>query len=107
MRQSSSKCPLRYMQIVLLLLTMSIAFLIFHDVQSLTSSFHRVDIVFDQYLEQSLKEDTRKAHCSRFFFTGNTKLPNKIAEDFLMKSADKDGSNKFLAKKFHHFYRGD
>ena len=85
----------------------NLAVVIFHDVQSLTSSFHRVDLVFDQYLEQSLKQDTRKAYCSRFIFTGNTKLPNKIAEDFLMKSANKDDFNEFLAKKFHHFYRGD
>ena len=43
----------------------------------------------------------------RFVFTGNTKLPNKMAEDFLMNSANKNDFNEVLAKKFHHLYRGD
>ena len=44
---------------------------------------------------------------SRFVFTGNTKLPNKIAEDFLITSANKNDFNKLLAKTFHHLYIGD
>ena len=44
---------------------------------------------------------------SRFVFTGNTKLPNKMAEDFLMTSANKNDFNKLLAKAFHHLYIGD
>ena len=81
----------------------------FYHVQSLTSSFDRVDLVSDRYFEQSLKEDTRKGRGmgSKFVFTGNTKLPNKMAEDFLMNSANKNNLNEFLAKKFHHLYRGD
>ena len=44
---------------------------------------------------------------SRFAFTGNTKLPNKMAEDFLMNGANKNDFNEFLAKTFHHLYRRD
>ena len=43
----------------------------------------------------------------RFVFTGNTKLPNKMAEDLLMNSANKNDFNEVLAKKFHHLHRGD
>ena len=38
-----------------------LAVVISFHVQSLTSSFDRVDVVFDRYFEQSLKEDTRKS----------------------------------------------
>ena len=44
---------------------------------------------------------------SRFVFTGNTKPPNKMAEDFLMNSVNKNDFNEFLAKAFYHPYRGD
>ena len=83
--------------------------MIFYQFQSLTSSFDRVDLVFDRYFEQSLKEGMRKGQGmgSRFVFTGNTKPPNKMAEDFLMNSVNKNDFNEFLAKKFHHPYRGD
>ena len=86
-----------------------LAVLIFYHLQSLTSSFDRVDLVFDQCFDQSLKEDTRKGRemGSRFVFTGKIKLPNKIAEDFLMNSANKNNFNDFLANKFYHLYRGD
>ena len=83
--------------------------LIFYHLQSLTSSFDRVDLVFDQCFDQSLKKDTRKGRGmgSRFVFTGNIKLLNKIAEDVLMNSANKNDFNDFLAKTFYHLYRGD
>ena len=86
-----------------------LAVVIFYHVQISTSSFDRVDLVFDRYFEQSLKEDMRKVRdmSLRFVFTENTKLTNKIAEDFLMNSVNKNGFNEFLAKKFHHLYRGD
>ena len=85
-----------------------LAFAILH-VQSLTSSFDRVDLVLDKCFEQSLKEDTSKDRGmgSRFVFTGNTKLSNKTTGDFLMNSASKNVFNEFLAKTFHHVYRGD
>ena len=85
-----------------------LAFAILH-VQSLTSSFDRVDLVLDRCFEQSLKEDTSKDRGmgSRFVFTGNTKLSNKTTGDFLMNSASKNDFNEFLAKTFHHVYRGD
>ena len=72
-----------------------LAVVIFYYVQSLTSSFDRID--FDRYFERSLKEDTRKGRRmdSRFVFTGNTKLSNKIIEDFLMNSTNKNDFNEF------------
>ena len=87
----------------------NLAFVIFFHVQSLTSSFDRVDLVFDRYFQQSLTEDTRKGRGvgSRFVFTWNTKLPYKMTEGFLINSANKNDFNKFLDKKFQHLYRGD
>ena len=60
-----------------------LAVMIFCHVQSLTSSFDRVDLVFDRFFEENLKKDTRKGRGmgSRFVLTGNTKLPNKMVED--------------------------
>ena len=86
-----------------------LAVVTFYHVKGLTSNFDRVDLVFDQYFEQSLKEDMRKGQGMglSFVFTGNKKLPNKMAEGFLMNNANKNDFNEFLAKTFHHLYRGD
>ena len=86
-----------------------LAVVILCHVQSWTSSFDRVDLVFHQYFEQSLKEDTRKGGGmgSRFVFTGITILPNKMAENFLMSSANNNNFYEFLAKKINHLDSGD
>ena len=49
----------------------NLAVVVFLHVQTLTSCFDRVDLAFDRYFEQSLKEDTRKGRGmgSRFVFT--------------------------------------
>ena len=44
---------------------------------------------------------------SSFVFTGNTKLPSKMAEDFLMHSVNKSNFIDFLSKNFYYLYRGD
>ena len=86
-----------------------LAVVIFYHVQSLTSSVDKNDSVFDQYFEKSLIVDTSKGLGlgSSFVFTGNTKLPCKMAEDFLMHSANKSNFIEFLSKNFYYLYRGD
>ena len=86
-----------------------LAVVIFYHVQSLTSSVDKNDSVFDQYFEKSLIVDTSKGlgMGSSFVFTGNTKLPSKMAEDFLMHSANKSNFIEFLSKNFYYLYRGD
>ena len=60
-------------------------------------------------LKKSLIVDTSKGlgMGSSFVFTGNTKLPSKMAEDFLMHSVNKSNFIDFLSKNFYYLYRGD
>ena len=110
MWQSSSKCRAKCASVTFNVDCFSnLAVVIFYHVQSLTFSFDRVDSVFVRYFEQSVKNDTRKGQGmgSRFVFTGNTKLPNKVSEDFLINIAKKSDFNGFSAKKFHHLHKED
>ena len=50
------------------------------------SNYDRIDLVFDQYFEKSLKEGTRtgRGEGSQYLFEGDsTEIPYKMAESFL------------------------
>ena len=61
-----------------------------------------MDLIFDRYFEDSLKEATRdkRGQGSRFFFDGDTPLPKTLGNDFLLNSQNKNDLNEFRAQKF-------
>ena len=79
-----------------------LATLLFHHIENLGSTFARVDLIFDLYFEDSLKEATRdkRGQGSRFFFDGDTPLRKTLGNDFLLNSQNKNNLNEFLAQKF-------
>ena len=79
-----------------------LATLLFHHIENLGSTFARVDLIFDLYFEDSLKEATRdkRGQGLRFFFDGDTPLPKTLGNDFLLNSQDKNNLNEFLSQKF-------
>ena len=67
----------------------------------LGSDFDRIDIVFDRYFENSLKEDTRKGRGqgTRLLFNENTDIPADMIDNFLKNSENKKNLNEFFARK--------
>ena len=82
------------------------AMILYHYIMDQAKRFERVDIVCDQYFDNSLKEGTRKGrgHGSRKIFDDDTKFPEKMREDFLKHSENKEQLNRYLAEKFMDFH---
>ena len=66
------------------------------------ATFARVDLIFDRYFEDSLKETPRdkRGKGYRFFFDDDTPLPKTLGNDFLLNSENKNNLNEFHAQKF-------
>ena len=79
-----------------------LATLLFHHIVNLGSTFARVDLIFDRYFEDSLKETTgdKRGKGSRFFFDGDTPLPKTLGNDFLLNNQNKNDLNEFRAQRF-------
>ena len=60
--------------------------------------FKRIDIVCYQYFHNDLKEGTRKdrGHGTRKIFDDETKFPEKMREDFLKHSKNKECLNRYI-----------
>ena len=60
--------------------------------------FRCTDIVCNQYLQNSLKEGTRKGrgHGTHKIFDDKTKFPKKMREDFLKYSKNKECLNRYI-----------
>ena len=84
------------------------AVLLYYYILKLGMDFDRIDLVFDRYFDNSLKEDTRKnrGSGSRFAFTNDTALPNNMTENFLKNSQNKEDLNQYLAMKFIEIHNG-
>ena len=70
------------------------------------SNYDRIDLVFDQYFEQSLKEETRtgRGEGSQNLFEGDsTEIPYKMTESFLKNNQNKNELNEYLSFKLLEF----
>ena len=75
----------------------------------LSHGYDRVDLVFDRYFEDSLKEGTRneRGTGSMFVFEGdNTPIPNNMEQTFMKKSKKKNELNEYLARKLIEIHSG-
>ena len=62
------------------------------------ANYQRIDLVFDRYLERSLKEGTRmgRGEGPGYLFKGDfTELPFKMADNFLSNNENKDKLNEY------------
>ena len=73
-------------------------------------SFHRCDIVTDQYFNRSLKEGVRDSRGSEgivILFNDQTPLPSKFESNFLTNGTNKTNLNEYLAQKFIAFHHNN
>ena len=82
--------------------------IIYYYILELSTDFSRIDIVADQYFQDSLKEGTRKGRGSgtRKSFDDDTKFPMNMREDFLRNCANTEDLNRYLANKIMSLYSG-
>ena len=68
------------------------AMILYQYIMVQARDFKRIDIVCDQYFPNGLKEGTRKGrgHGTCEIFDDETKFPEKIREDFLKHSKNKE-----------------
>ena len=85
------------------------AVIIYHHVAKLSHGYDRVDLIFDRYFQESLKEGTRndRGSGSMFVFEGDhTPIPNNMEQTFMKESKNKDKLNEYLAKKLISLHEG-
>ena len=82
------------------------ALILYQYIMVQARNFKRIDIVCDQYFSGSLKEGTRRGrgHGTRKIFDDDTKFPEKMRDDFLKHSENKECLNRYLADKFIEFH---
>lgn len=74
------------------------------------SNYHRIDLVFDRYFENSLKDGTRsgRGEGSQYLFEGDTsEIPYKMAEGFLKNNDNKNKLYEYLSLKLLDLHLGD
>ena len=71
-------------------------------------NFQRIDIVCDQYFQDSVKEQTRclRGVGTKFEFDDDTSMPGNFRDDFLHNSQNKNALNEFLARKIMSLHNG-
>ena len=86
------------------------AVLVFYEVMKHASNYDRIDLIFDQYFEKSLKEGTRsgRGESSWYLFEGDsTEIPYKMAESFLKNNQNNNQLNDYLSLKLLELHQGD
>lgn len=75
----------------------------------LATEYKRIDIVFDRYFKDSMKNQTREDRGSgdTISFDRDTKFPSDFKTNFLKNSDNKNRLNVFLASEFFSQYSGD
>ena len=86
------------------------AVLLYRKVMELAKSYDRVDVVFDRYFTDSLKEQTRDSRGvgTRVLFDDDSEFPRDFRKEFLHNSLNKNDLNEYLAQKFvtlHNTYQ--
>ena len=85
------------------------AVIIYHHVMKLSHGYNRIDLVFDRYFEESLKEGTRneRGTGSMFVLEGDdTPVPSNMEQTFMKESKSKNALNEYLAKKLIEVHKG-
>ena len=78
------------------------AMILYQYIMVQARDFKRRDIICDQYFPSSLKEGTRKScgHGTRKIFDDETKFPEKMREDFLKHSKNKECLNRYIVSNW-------
>ena len=74
---------------------------LYHEIMRLGLDYNRIDILFDRYFDDSLKEGTRKSWGTGgiLMFDDDTDIPKDMIDNILRNSQNKYNLNEFLSKK--------
>ena len=81
---------------------------IYQDIMKTAQSFHRCDIIADQYFEGSLEEGVLESRGSEgvvCLFDDHTQLPSEFNKNFLSNVTNKTNLNEYLPQKFIALHR--
>ena len=78
-----------------------LAIVLYYEIMRLGFDYNKIDIVFDRYFDDSLKEGTRKSRGTGtiLMFDDDTDIPQDMIDNFLRNSQNKNNLNEFLSKK--------
>ena len=85
------------------------AVILYNHIMKLGRDHDRIDLVFDRYLADSLKEGTRneRGTGSMFNFEGDdTPIANNMEQTFMKESKKKNDVNDYLAEKLIEIHKG-
>ena len=79
---------------------------VLRHILNLGSEYDRIDIVFDRYLKDSLKNQRQENRGSgdTICFDEHTKFPSDFQSNFLRNSDNKNRHSRFLADEFFSHY---
>ena len=83
--------------------------ILYHEIIKLSHGYNRIDLVFDRYFDESLKEGTRnqRESGSMFAFDGDdTPVPNNMQQTFMKESLNKNRLNEYLSRKLIELHTG-
>ena len=84
--------------------------LVYYEVMRYASDCDRIDLVFDQYFQKSLKEERRPVRgqgLQYLFERDSTEFPYKMAESFLRNNQNKTELSKYLSLRLLEINQGD
>ena len=78
-----------------------LAIVLYYEIMRLGFDYNRIDIVFDRYFDDSLKEGTRKSRGTgtTLMFDDDTDFPQDMIDNFLRNSQNKNNLYEFFLKK--------
>ena len=78
-----------------------LAIVLYYEIMRLGFHYNRIDIVFDRYFEDSLKEGTRKSRGAGtiLMLDGDIDNPQDMIDNFLRNIQNKNNLSEFLSKK--------
>ena len=80
---------------------------LYYEIMRLWFDYNRINIVFDRYFDDNLKEGTRKSRGTGkiLMFDDDADIPQDMIDNFLRNSQNKKNLNKFLSKKIIDTYQ--
>ena len=84
-----------------------LAIVLYYEIMRLGFDYNRIDIVFDRYFNDSLKEGTRKCQGigTILMFDDDTDIPQDMIDNFLRNNQNKNNINEFLSKKIINLHQ--
>ena len=86
---------------------LDLATVLYYEIIRLGFDYNRIDIRFERYFDDSLKEGTRKSRGTStiLMFDDDTDIPQDMIDNFLRNSQNKNNLNEFVWEKIIYLYQ--